>query len=143
MFTRPSAGPETLTVALLGLLAYFAAEALGLSAILSVFFCGIAMSHYTWHNLSPPAKVGRDLPKQPRSSPARVYEVLRCATCVAVVDCMRVGGRSSTAGVVTHAACLLAQLSTVFRLLSSACLLQQYVTRHALPLPRAQSPAFP
>lgn len=57
LFTRPSAGPETLTLALLGLLAYFAAEALGLSAILSVFFCGIAMSHYTWHNLSPPAKV--------------------------------------------------------------------------------------
>ncbi|EFJ45487.1 hypothetical protein VOLCADRAFT_34043, partial [Volvox carteri f. nagariensis] len=42
---------EVLTVALLGLVAYFLAEGLQLSAVLSVFFCGIAMSHYTWHNL--------------------------------------------------------------------------------------------
>ena len=40
-----------------GFLAYFAAEALSLSAILAVFFAGIAMSHYTWHSLSPAAKV--------------------------------------------------------------------------------------
>lgn len=40
-------------------MAYFAAEALNLSAILAVFFCGIAMSHYTWHSLSPAAKVRR------------------------------------------------------------------------------------
>ncbi|GIL46765.1 hypothetical protein Vafri_3668, partial [Volvox africanus] len=48
---------EVLAVALLGLLAYFLAEALELSAVLSVFFCGIAMSHYTWHNLLPAAKM--------------------------------------------------------------------------------------
>eukprot|EP00198_Chlamydomonas_reinhardtii_P007545 XP_001696882.1 cation/hydrogen exchanger, NhaP-type [Chlamydomonas reinhardtii] len=52
-----SSNQEVLAVALLGLVAYFLAEALDLSAILSVFFCGIAMSHYTWHSLSPAAKV--------------------------------------------------------------------------------------
>ncbi|GIL70963.1 hypothetical protein Vretifemale_1624 [Volvox reticuliferus] len=54
---RPNPDMEVLAVALLGLLAYFLAEALELSAVLSVFFCGIAMSHYTWHNLVPAAKM--------------------------------------------------------------------------------------
>ncbi|PNH04031.1 Sodium/hydrogen exchanger 3, partial [Tetrabaena socialis] len=57
LFRRPSPDREVLVVALMGLAAYFLAEGAGLSAILSVFFCGIAMSHYTWHNLSPAAKV--------------------------------------------------------------------------------------
>lgn len=38
---------------LMGLLAYSVAQATHLSAILSVFFCGITMSHYTWHRSDP------------------------------------------------------------------------------------------
>lgn len=57
MFRRPSPDREVLVVGLMGFMAYFVAEALQLSAILAVFFCGIAMSHYTWHSLSPAAKV--------------------------------------------------------------------------------------
>jgi NhaP-type Na+/H+ or K+/H+ antiporter len=44
-------------VALLGFLAYMLAEGAGLSGIFSVFFAGLTMSHYTWHALSPSAKV--------------------------------------------------------------------------------------
>lgn len=41
-----SSNQEVLAVALLGLVAYFLAEALDLSAILSVFFCGIVSIIY-------------------------------------------------------------------------------------------------
>lgn len=53
---RHSTDAEVLVVGVLGLLAYIAADTLGLSAILAVFFCGITMSHYTWHNLAPAAQ---------------------------------------------------------------------------------------
>lgn len=33
-------------------LSYMLAELLSLSGILTVFFCGIVMSHYTWHNIT-------------------------------------------------------------------------------------------
>ncbi|KAJ1435708.1 Protein Networked [Sesbania bispinosa] len=47
-------------VALMILIAYFSyifAELLGLSGILTVFFCGILMSHYTWHNVAENSKI--------------------------------------------------------------------------------------
>lgn len=56
-FAHHSTDREVTLVALLGFLAYLLAEELGLSGIFSVFFCGITMSHYTWHALSPSAKV--------------------------------------------------------------------------------------
>ncbi|KAL4425563.1 hypothetical protein ABPG75_009579 [Micractinium tetrahymenae] len=56
-FAHHSTDREVTLVGLLGFLAYLLAEELGLSGIFSVFFCGIAMSHYTWHALSPSAKV--------------------------------------------------------------------------------------
>lgn len=37
--------------------AYAVAESVELSGIMSLFFCGIIMSHYCWHNLSKPSKV--------------------------------------------------------------------------------------
>jgi sodium/hydrogen exchanger 8 len=42
----------------MGLLAYMAAAAAELSAVLAVFFAGLTMSHYTWHSMSP---AGRSL----------------------------------------------------------------------------------
>lgn len=54
----PLARPLQVTlVALLGFLAFSLAERCGLSGILAVFICGATMSHYTWHSLSPSAKV--------------------------------------------------------------------------------------
>ena len=36
---------------------YFLAEGLHLSGIMAILFCGIVMSHYTHHNLSPVTQV--------------------------------------------------------------------------------------
>ncbi|GAB2218762.1 hypothetical protein Droror1_Dr00001994 [Drosera rotundifolia] len=47
-------------VALMMLMAYFSymlAELFYLSGILTVFFCGIVMSHYTWHNVTESSRV--------------------------------------------------------------------------------------
>ena len=38
-------------------LAYALAEALALSGVLSLFFCGVLLGHYNWYNLSNAAKV--------------------------------------------------------------------------------------
>ncbi|KAI3438747.1 hypothetical protein D9Q98_001166 [Chlorella vulgaris] len=56
-FVHHSTDREVSLVALLGFLAYMVAEELQLSGIFSIFFAGITMSHYTWHALSPSAKV--------------------------------------------------------------------------------------
>lgn len=47
---------QVLLLALLGYLSYLLADELDLSAILSVFFCGVTMSHYTWHSMCPAAQ---------------------------------------------------------------------------------------
>lgn len=51
-FARHSTDREIAVVALMAYFSYMMAELFNLSGILSVFFCGIAMSHYTWHNVS-------------------------------------------------------------------------------------------
>ena len=38
-------------------LSYVVSEQLQLSGILSVFFAGITMSHYTWHNITESSRV--------------------------------------------------------------------------------------
>eukprot|EP00775_Hariotina_reticulata_P008651 gene8651-8832_t len=47
---------ELLLLALLGYLSYLLADAADLSPILSLFFCGVTMSHYSWHSLGPAAQ---------------------------------------------------------------------------------------
>lgn len=42
---------------LMAYLSYMLAELCNLSAILTVFFCGIVMSHYTWHNVTESSRV--------------------------------------------------------------------------------------
>jgi sodium/hydrogen exchanger 8 len=42
---------------LMAYLSYVLAELLFLSGILTVFFCGIVMSHYTWHNVTESSRV--------------------------------------------------------------------------------------
>lgn len=60
LLTLPTAPPcvnsQVLVLGLMGFLAYMTAATLDLSAIIAVFFCGITMSHYTWHSLSPAAQ---------------------------------------------------------------------------------------
>ncbi|XP_042475168.1 sodium/hydrogen exchanger 1-like [Macadamia integrifolia] len=42
---------------LMAYLSYMIAELLSLSGILTIFFCGIVMSHYTWHNVTESSRV--------------------------------------------------------------------------------------
>lgn len=43
---------EITLLLLFAYLAYAVAEAIGMSGIMALFFCGIILSHYNWHNLS-------------------------------------------------------------------------------------------
>nr|ALP46547.1 vacuoloar Na+/H+ antiporter 2 [Eschscholzia californica] len=56
-FGRHSADREVAVMILMAYLSYMLAELFHLSAILTVFFCGIVMSHYTWHNVTEKSRV--------------------------------------------------------------------------------------
>ncbi|MED6182283.1 monovalent cation:H+ antiporter, CPA1 (nhx1) [Stylosanthes scabra] len=48
---------EVALMILMAYLSYMLAELFALSAILTMFFCGIVMSHYTWHNVTESSRV--------------------------------------------------------------------------------------
>nr|XP_016454874.1 PREDICTED: sodium/hydrogen exchanger 3-like isoform X2 [Nicotiana tabacum] len=54
---RHSTDREVALMILMAYLSYVMAELFDLSGILTVFFCGIVMSHYTWHNVTDNSKV--------------------------------------------------------------------------------------
>ncbi|KAK7264583.1 hypothetical protein RJT34_32192 [Clitoria ternatea] len=54
---RHSTDREVALMILMAYLSYMLAELFSLSAILTVFFCGIVMSHYTWHNVTESSRV--------------------------------------------------------------------------------------
>ncbi|XVE62607.1 hypothetical protein DITRI_Ditri06bG0131700 [Diplodiscus trichospermus] len=56
-FGRHSTDREFALMMLMAYLSYIMAELLNLSGILTVFFCGIVMSHYTWHNVTESSRV--------------------------------------------------------------------------------------
>ncbi|CAH9080473.1 unnamed protein product [Cuscuta europaea] len=56
-FGRHSTDREVAIMILMAYLSYMLAELFALSAILTVFFCGIVMSHYTWHNVTESSRV--------------------------------------------------------------------------------------
>ncbi|XP_022722271.1 sodium/hydrogen exchanger 2-like isoform X2 [Durio zibethinus] len=56
-FGRQSTDREVALMILMAYLSYMLAELFYLSAILTVFFCGIVMSHYTWHNVTENSRV--------------------------------------------------------------------------------------
>lgn len=56
-FGRHSTDREVAIMMLMAYLSYMLAELLDLSGILTVFFCGIVMSHYTWHNVTENSRV--------------------------------------------------------------------------------------
>lgn len=49
---------ELFLIVLLGYLSYIIVEAIAYSAIMSLFTCGVTMSHYTFHNISAKAREG-------------------------------------------------------------------------------------
>ncbi|KAJ6917787.1 sodium/hydrogen exchanger 1-like [Populus alba x Populus x berolinensis] len=56
-FGRHSTDREVALMMLMAYLSYMLAELFYLSGILTVFFCGIEMSHYTWHNVTESSRV--------------------------------------------------------------------------------------
>ncbi|XP_047333991.1 sodium/hydrogen exchanger 2-like [Impatiens glandulifera] len=56
-FGRHSTDREVALMMLMAYFSYMLAELFYLSAILTVFFCGIVMSHYTWHNVTESSRV--------------------------------------------------------------------------------------
>ncbi|CAB4281498.1 unnamed protein product [Prunus armeniaca] len=54
---RHSTDREVALMILMAYLSYMVAELFDLSGILTVFFCGIVMSHYTWHNVTESSRV--------------------------------------------------------------------------------------
>ncbi|XP_043711411.1 sodium/hydrogen exchanger 2-like isoform X2 [Telopea speciosissima] len=56
-FGRHSTDREVAIMMLMAYLSYMLAELLSLSGILTVFFCGIVMSHYTWHNVTESSRI--------------------------------------------------------------------------------------
>lgn len=49
---------EIFLIMLFGYSSYLLAELFGLSGIMTLFFCGVVMSHYSYHNISNDSKVG-------------------------------------------------------------------------------------
>lgn len=56
-FGRHSTDREVAIMILMAYLSYMLAELFNLSGILTVFFCGIVMSHYTWHNVTESSRI--------------------------------------------------------------------------------------
>eukprot|EP01018_Ginkgo_biloba_P006343 Gb_06288 [translate_table: standard] len=56
-FGRHSTDREIALMVLMAYLSYMLAELFYLSGILTVFFCGIVMSHYTWHNVTENSRI--------------------------------------------------------------------------------------
>ncbi|AAB61069.1 Similar to sodium/hydrogen exchanger; coded for by A. thaliana cDNA T75860 [Arabidopsis thaliana] len=54
---RHSTDREVALMMLMAYLSYMLAELFDLSGILTVFFCGIVMSHYTWHNVTESSRI--------------------------------------------------------------------------------------
>ncbi|KAL2942210.1 Sodium/hydrogen exchanger 2 [Bienertia sinuspersici] len=54
---RHSTDREIALMMLMAYLSYMIAELMDLSGILTVFFCGVVMSHYTWHNVSESSRI--------------------------------------------------------------------------------------
>ncbi|XP_048498463.1 sodium/hydrogen exchanger 4 isoform X2 [Beta vulgaris subsp. vulgaris] len=56
-FGRHSTDREIALMTLMAYLSYMLAELSQLSGILTVFFCGIVMSHYAWHNITENSRI--------------------------------------------------------------------------------------
>ena len=66
---------ESALIILFGYLSYTLAEIIHLSGIMSIFFCGVIMGHYAWHNLSQKSQEGTDLVFKVISQGAEAFTV--------------------------------------------------------------------
>ena len=66
---------ECAIIILFGYLSYTISEILGLSGIMAIFFCGVFMGHYAWHNLSQKSQEGTDLVFKVISQGAEAFTV--------------------------------------------------------------------
>jgi solute carrier family 9 (sodium/hydrogen exchanger), member 6/7 len=66
---------ESTVVILFGYLSYTISEILGLSGIMAIFFCGVIMAHYAWHNLSTKSQEGTQLVFRVISQGAEAFTV--------------------------------------------------------------------
>ena len=57
IFNHIGATHQVAFIVLLAYLSFFLSEIMGLSGIMTLFFTGVLMSHYTYHNLDESAKV--------------------------------------------------------------------------------------
>lgn len=76
---------EVILMTAVAVSAYVCAAAAGCSGTLAVFFCGITMSHYTWHSISASARVMSGAPHlYPQHAQHAVEEPLHasCMCCV-------------------------------------------------------------
>ncbi|KAL8265277.1 hypothetical protein R6Q59_023407 [Mikania micrantha] len=64
-----STNREVAIMILMAYLSYTLAELFYLSGILTAFFCGIVMFHYTWHNVTEKSRVNNQ---------ARLYDIIIC-----------------------------------------------------------------
>ncbi|OMJ68653.1 hypothetical protein SteCoe_33846 [Stentor coeruleus] len=66
---------ESAIIILFGYLSYTVSEILGLSGIMAIFFCGVILAHYAWHNLSRKSQEGTDLVFKVISQGAEAFTV--------------------------------------------------------------------
>ncbi|CAM9484335.1 unnamed protein product [Phaeothamnion confervicola] len=64
---------QTAIILLAGYFAFSLSEALELSGILAVFFCGLTLSHYAWHSLGPEAQTTSKITSETASMIAEAY----------------------------------------------------------------------
>lgn len=57
MTLAPCLAQEVALIGMLGYLSYLCGELAGLSGIVTLFCCAVAISHYALHNISAPARV--------------------------------------------------------------------------------------
>ena len=77
---------ETAIIILFGYLSYAASEVLYLSGIMAIFFCGLILAHYAWHNLSQKSKEGTDLVFKVMSQAAEAFTVTYLGMTVTAIS---------------------------------------------------------
>ncbi|MCO5613146.1 hypothetical protein L7F22_067422 [Adiantum nelumboides] len=80
--SRHSTDRETAIMVLMPYLGYMLAEFLQLSGILTVFFCGIVMSHYTWHSETQSSRITTREVEKDQCESYHLYHALSYATNV-------------------------------------------------------------
>ncbi|KAI3858896.1 hypothetical protein MKX03_006965 [Papaver bracteatum] len=93
-FGRHSTDRECAIMFLMPYLSYMLAELLHLSGILTVFFCGIVMSHYAWHNVTENSRVTTRHTFATMSFIAEAFIFLYCGMDASDVEKWKISNKS-------------------------------------------------